>query len=176
MKQLFAIFTFVVLGFYVVAAQSGNAKGKKPAQASKRPTAAASVAKPAPAAPVAPAAPAAQGPQMSFKETTIDYGVIEKGSDRVRKFRFTNTGSEPLVIKSASGSCGCTVPDYPKEPVMPGESATIDVNYDTNREGQFTKTVTLTTNEANGSHLLTIKGEVKPAAPSVPAGNGGLKQ
>jgi Protein of unknown function (DUF1573) len=139
MKQLLAIFAFVVLGVYFAAAQS-------------------------------------KGPVMTFKETTIDYGTIEKGSERVRKFNFTNTGDEALVIKSASGSCGCTVPNYPKEPIMPGESATIDVNYDTNREGAFTKTVSLTTNEAEPSHVLTIKGEVKPAAPSVPASNQGLKQ
>jgi hypothetical protein len=118
------------------------------------------------------------GPAMSFETTTIDYGKIEKGSDRVRNFKFTNTGNEPLIIKSAKGSCGCTVPTYPKEPVMPGESANIEVNYDTNREGQFTKTVTLTTNETTDTHTLTIKGEVKTApvqesVPGAPA-NGGL--
>ena len=53
------------------------------------------------------------GPVMTFQTTTIDYGKIEKGSDKVRKFAFTNTGNEPLVIKSAKGSCGCTVPTYP---------------------------------------------------------------
>lgn len=140
MRQLLAIFAFVVFGVYFAAAQQSK------------------------------------GPIMTFKETTIDYGTIEKGSERVRKFNFTNTGDEALVIKSAAGSCGCTVPNYPKEPIMPGESATIDVNYDTNREGQFTKTVSLTTNEAEPSHTLTIKGDVKPAAPSVPAGTQGLKQ
>jgi Protein of unknown function (DUF1573) len=116
------------------------------------------------------------GPVMSFETTTMDYGKIEKGSDRVRKFKFTNTGNEPLIIKSAKGSCGCTVPTYPKEPVMPGESSVIEVNYDTNREGMFTKTVTLTTNETPDSHTLTIKGEVKsaPVQESVPAGGNGL--
>jgi hypothetical protein len=118
------------------------------------------------------------GPVMTFETTTVDYGKIEKGSDRVRNFKFTNTGNEPLIIKSAKGSCGCTVPTYPKEPVMPGESANIEVNYDTNREGQFTKTVTLTTNETTDTHTLTIKGEVKtaPVQESVPGApeKGGL--
>ena len=123
-------------------------------------------------------AAAQSGPTMTFEQTTVDYGSIDKGSDKVRKFKFTNTGNEPLIIKSAKGSCGCTVPTYPKEPIMPGESNVIEVSYDTQRVGMFTKTVTLTTNEATDTHTLTIKGEVKAPATqeSVPAGNGGLKQ
>ncbi len=118
------------------------------------------------------------GPVMTFPTTTVDYGKIEKGSDKVRKFAFTNTGNEPLIIKTAKGSCGCTVPTYPQEPIMPGETKTIDVSYDTNRPGAFTKTVTLTTNETPDSHTLTIKGEVlvPPTQESVPASNGGIKQ
>lgn len=120
----------------------------------------------------------AGGPVMTFPTTTVDYGKIEKGSDKVRKFSFTNTGNEPLVIKSAKGSCGCTVPTYPQEPIMPGETKTIDVSYDTNRPGPFTKTVTLTTNETPDTHTLTIKGEVlvPPTQEAVPASNGGIKQ
>jgi hypothetical protein len=120
----------------------------------------------------------AQGPVMTFEITTVDYGTIDKGGDPIRRFKFTNTGNEPLIIKSAKGSCGCTVPTYPQEPIMPGESNNIEVRYDTQRVGNFTKTVTLTTNEANGTHTLTIKGEVKapPTQESVPASNGGLKQ
>ena len=123
-------------------------------------------------------AQSANGPVMTFPTTTIDYGKIEKGSDKVRKFSFTNTGNEPLIIKSAKGSCGCTVPTYPQEPVMPGETKTIDVSYDTNRPGAFTKTVTLTTNETPDTHTLTIKGEVlvPPVQESVPVSNGGIKQ
>lgn len=120
----------------------------------------------------------ATGPVMTFETTQVDYGTIDKGSDPIRKFKFTNTGTEPLIIKTAKGSCGCTVPTYPQEPIMPGESNYIDVRYDTNREGPFTKTVTLTTNETNDSHMLTIKGDVKPAVKqeSVPAVNGGLNK
>ena len=103
---------------------------------------------------------AVEGPKMMFEQTTIDYGTIDKGADGVRKFMFTNTGTEPLVIKNARGSCGCTVPTWPKEPVMPGETASVDVRYDTNRVGRFSKTVTLTTNESIGTRMLTIKGEI----------------
>lgn len=122
-------------------------------------------------------APAA-GPVMTFETTTVDYGNIDKGAEPLRKFKFTNTGTEPLVIKNARGSCGCTVPTYPKEPIMPGESNYIEVRYDTQRVGPFTKTVTLTTNAAPDTQTLTIKGEVKQPASeeSVPVSNGGLKQ
>ena len=119
------------------------------------------------------------GPSMQFENVTVDYGTIDKGSDPIRKFAFTNTGNEPLIIKNAKGSCGCTVPTYPKEPIMPGESNVIEVRYDTNRTGAFNKTITLTTNETpSDTRTLTIKGDVKgdgATTPSVPASNGGLK-
>jgi hypothetical protein len=99
---------------------------------------------------------------MTFTVTTIDYGTIDRGADPIRNFKFTNTGTEPLTIKAAQGSCGCTTPSYPKDPIMPGESGVIEVHYDTQRIGQFTKTVTLATNETEGTHILTIRGEVKP--------------
>ena len=121
-------------------------------------------------------AQATTGPVMTFDVTTVDYGSIDKGSEPLRKFKFTNTGNEPLIIKAAKGSCGCTVPKYPQEPIMPGESNFIEVRYDTQRTGMFTKTVTLTTNEATDTHTLTIKGDVKvpPTQESVPASNGGI--
>ena len=119
---------------------------------------------------IAPAV-AVGGPVMQFDQTEVDYGTIEKGSDPLRLFTFKNTGTEPLVIQGAKGSCGCTVPSYPKEPIMPGATSQIEVRYDTNREGAFQKTVTLTTNETTNTRVLTIKGSVKPAVvqESVPA-------
>lgn len=114
----------------------------------------------------------AVGPVMTFEATEVDYGNIIQESDPFRFFKFTNTGNEPLVIKGAKGSCGCTVPTYPKEPILPGESAEVKVRYDTKRVGPFTKTVTLTTNEDVEKRILRIKGKVakKPAEPeAVPA-------
>jgi hypothetical protein len=126
----------------------------------------------------AAAAQDAKGPKMQFDVTTIDYGTIEKGAEPLRKFKFTNVGNEPLIIKGAKGSCGCTVPTYPKEPIMPGETSVIEVRYDTQRVGPFQKQVTINTNEANDTQVLNIKGDVKdtPAQPSVPASVGGIKQ
>jgi hypothetical protein len=93
-----------------------------------------------------------------------NYGNIENASTGLRIFKFTNTGEAPLVITNAKGSCGCTVPSYPKEPIMPGESNEIRVKYDTKRTGAFTKYVTLTTNaKENTTVRLKIYGKV--AAP-----------
>lgn len=129
---------------------------------------------------VAATAQGTSGAVMSFEKDvmTIDYGTVDKGADPIRRFKFTNTGNEPLIIKTAKGSCGCTVPTYPKEPIMPGESNFIEVRYDTQRVGMFTKTVTLTTNETTDTHTLTIKGDVKAPATqeTVPVSTGGLKQ
>jgi Protein of unknown function (DUF1573) len=101
----------------------------------------------------------AEGPQITFQKTSINYGKIKKDSDPLRKFSFQNTGDKALIITSAQGSCGCTVPDYPKEAIAPGETSYIDVRYDTKRVGQFTKTVTVTTNDGKQT-VLTITGEV----------------
>ncbi|MEL7223059.1 MAG: DUF1573 domain-containing protein [Bacteroidota bacterium] len=120
---------------------------------------------------------ATDGAQMVFTETTLDYGTIEQGSDPYRFFQFSNTGNAPLVITNAKGSCGCTVPTYPKEPIAPGNDGEIKVRYDTNRVGPFTKRVTLTTNVGDEPIVLTIKGKVEKKAeeaPSVPSNEGGM--
>ena len=100
---------------------------------------------------------------IDFVSKVMDYGTIEHNSDGARKFVFTNNGTEPLLIKNAKGSCGCTVPTWPREPIAPGITAEIGVKYATNRVGKFTKTITLTTNASKKPVILTIKGEVNPA-------------
>ena len=101
-------------------------------------------------------------PDMVFETENMDYGTIEYGSNGVREFKFKNTGKEPLIISNAVGSCGCTTPDWPKEPIKPGESAVIKVKYDTNRVGNFDKTVTITSNAKTPSKIIKIHGVVKP--------------
>ncbi|BDS12914.1 DUF1573 domain-containing protein [Aureispira anguillae] len=112
------------------------------------------------------------GAKMSQPGTTAtewNYGSIKNASTGYRYFKFTNTGKGPLVISAAKGSCGCTVPSYPKEPIMPGQSEFIKVKYDTKRPGAFTKYVTLTTNaQTNTTTRLKIFGTVGAAA-SAPA-------
>ena len=107
------------------------------------------------------------GAGMVFVTETIDYGTVAYNSDGRREFVFTNNGNKPLIITNAQGSCGCTVPTYPKEPIAPGAKGVIGVKYDTSRAGQaFTKTITLTTNAVVPSKTLTIKGNVLAAASS----------
>ncbi len=109
----------------------------------------------------AAALPKVEGAGMVFENETIDYGTIAHNADGKREFVFTNNGNKPLIITNAVGSCGCTVPTFPKEPIVPGAKASIGVKYATDRIGAFTKTVTLTTNaEGIPSKTLTIKGTV----------------
>jgi len=116
-------------------------------------------------------AQAVLGPKISYEQDYVDYGEVEYGGPRERVWKFKNTGKEPLMITNAVGSCGCTVPSFPKEPIMPGQTAEIKINYDTNRPGPIAKTVTVTTNEPEGSntHVIKVKGNVKAA----PASGGG---
>lgn len=127
------------------------------------------------------AAPAEGGPVMEFEAMEVDYGTIEQHGEPLRSLSFTNTGTEPLVIKNARGSCGCTVPIWPKEPIMPGETSSIDIRYATNRLGKINKKVTITTNEGGQPHVIKVLGQVnKPeggeavpaAAPSIINGGG----
>lgn len=98
--------------------------------------------------------------KIEFKSETIDYGEIEKGSDGVRVFEFTNTGNVPLVISSVKSSCGCTIPKKPEEPIMPGKTGKIEVKYDTNRVGPIRKAITVTSNADTPTKVLKIKGTV----------------
>lgn len=103
------------------------------------------------------------GPKIEFKEETINYGEVEKGKDDgIRVFEFTNTGDAPLIIKNAKSSCGCTVPEWPKEPIAPGGNGKIKVQYNMN-PGPISKTITIesnATNKPNGMIPLRIKGTV----------------
>jgi hypothetical protein len=110
------------------------------------------------------------GPEVTFEKEVHDYGVIEVNANGNCEFVFKNTGSEPLIIESAKGSCGCTVPEWPKTPIAPGASASIKVTYDTKRVGLINKTVTITSNATNAPNaVVRIKGEVKdPAAGATP--------
>jgi hypothetical protein len=100
-------------------------------------------------------------PEITFESDLHDYGTIKQGADGGCEFKFKNTGKEPLIISNARGSCGCTVPTWPKEPVMKGQTAVVKVHYDTKRPGAFTKTVTIESNAKTNPKVLTIKGLVE---------------
>lgn len=104
------------------------------------------------------------GAKIEFNKEVHDYGTIENGADGTCKFTFKNTGTAPLIIQNAKGSCGCTVPSWPREPIAPGASSVISVHYDTKRTGAINKSVTVTSNATNApTKVLRIKGTVKPA-------------
>ena len=119
-------------------------------------------------------APAAAAPtslaDIKMDKMVHDYGTIPQGGNGMCEFKFTNNGKEPLVITNCQGSCGCTVPECPKEPILPGKNGIIKVKYDTNRPGGIYKTVTVNSNAKSGNIVLTIKGtvEVKPVEEAFP--------
>jgi len=102
--------------------------------------------------------------EMTFETDVHDFGTIDYAGNGTYEFKFKNTGTEPLIISDAKGSCGCTVPTYPKNiPIKPGESQVIKVTYDTKRAGNFTKTVTINSNAKTPQKVITIKGIVQAA-------------
>ena len=137
--------------------------------------------KPAEAAAVAPTStPAVEevdpnGPAISFDTLVVDFGTINKGDDPFRTVQFTNTGKKPLHITNCKGSCGCTVPQCPTTPIMPGEKGDLKVRYDTKRVGNINKTVTVKSNAINGTIYLKVKGKILDVItePAMPTNTGG---
>ena len=97
---------------------------------------------------------------IEWEKTSYDFGQIVKNSPADVEFEFKNNSMVPLVINSVKPSCGCTVADYPKEPVQPGKSAAITVKYNTRSIGHFAKSIIVSTNAVEGETRLVIKGEV----------------
>ncbi len=108
------------------------------------------------------------GAEITFEKEVIDYGTIAQNANGIRTFKFTNTGNAPLIISNAKGSCGCTVPTWPKKPINPGESAEISVKYATSRLGPINKSVTVTSNATTPTKVLRIKGNVRESADNTP--------
>ena len=104
-------------------------------------------------------------PVMAFEKSEHDFGTINEGDIVEHTFTFTNTGKAPLVIVSAKGSCGCTVPTWPKEPVAPGETGEMLVKFNSSgKPNQQSKQVTITANTEAGTETLQIKAMVTPKA------------
>lgn len=103
------------------------------------------------------------GPLFEWESTTYDFGQIELNKPAEHVFHFTNNGDVPLIISNAKASCGCTVADYTKTPIAPGEKGFVSARYNAAHVGAFTKTVTVTANTGEEAIVLTLKGEVKAA-------------
>lgn len=107
-------------------------------------------------------------PVMTFDESEFDFGNIKEGEIVEHIFKFKNTGKSDLLITDAKGSCGCTVPDYKKEAIKPGESSEMKVSFNSSgKVGLQQKTVTIAANTATGNELLTIKASVAPKSQGI---------
>ncbi len=173
MKKIFALLLVAGLFTFTSCKNEGTAAAKDeakeslatteaPAANNDLATSAPSAAKPAEAVPAGPTT------TIEFAETTFDYGTITEGEKVTHAYKFTNTGSEPLLISNAKGSCGCTVPDWPRTPIAPGESSEIKVQFDSKGKGSVdgqsqAKRVTITANTDPVNTYLNIKGIVKKA-------------
>lgn len=112
------------------------------------------------------------GPVISFDSIVHDFGKVIKKTDPIScEFKFVNTGKEPLIITDTKSTCGCTIPKWPKEPILPGKSGVIQVSYSkTSNLGPINKQITVFSNANNGNVVLSIKGTVieDPNAPKTP--------
>ena len=114
------------------------------------------------ATPPAPAKPKGPTTSVKFAESEYSFGKIKQDTENKHIFKFTNTGKEPLLIENARGSCGCTVPKYPKEPIAPGATGDIEVVYKPGKQkGMQTKTVTITANTEPSTTMIKISAEVE---------------
>tara|TARA_R110002050_G_scaffold286088_1_gene436111 strand:+ start:68171 stop:68611 length:441 start_codon:yes stop_codon:yes gene_type:complete len=116
------------------------------------------------------------GSQIAFEKDVHDFGKIKQYGNATTEFSFTNTGDAPLIISNCKGSCGCTVPTWPREPIAPGASAVIKVKYDSKRVGPINKSVTITSNATNTpTKVIRITGNISaaPKDATTPVNNSG---
>jgi len=99
-------------------------------------------------------------PEITFEKKVHNYGSIIKGANGTCEFKFTNTGKEPLILSKPISSCGCTVPTWPQEPILPGKSDKIKVTYNTRNIGPINKSITVYSNAQTNRIVLSIKGRV----------------
>ncbi len=103
----------------------------------------------------------ANAPVMKFEFESHDFGKVKAGDKVTYEFKFTNTGASPLIVTNATASCGCTVPEWPKEPVQPGKGGIIKVTFDSaNKEGLQDKQITVTANTTPAQNVVHLVGEV----------------
>ncbi|MEO0339473.1 MAG: DUF1573 domain-containing protein [Bacteroidota bacterium] len=115
----------------------------------------------------APSVPTGPTTVMSFGETTFDFGTVTEGEKVAHTYTFTNSGNEPLILSNARGSCGCTVPKWPRQPIQPGESSEIVVEFNTkNKQGARNQKVTITANTNPPETFIYLKGQVEKSATS----------
>ena len=165
MKKIFNLLMVGLVLSFTVACGDGADAGESGADATKTPTPPATeVTKTPTSADATEADPNVPKTSMEFDNMTHDFGTIDEGDKVEHVFKFKNSGDEPLIINSAKGSCGCTVPEWPKEPVAPGGEGEIKVVFNSKgKKNKQTKTVTINANTDPNPTRLTIKAQVTPA-------------
>jgi len=117
-------------------------------------------------------------PIITFENLTYDYGTIERNSHGLAEIKFSNTGNSPLIINQVRASCGCTVPSWPKEPIMPGDTGVIEVKYDTRRLGVINRQITINSNAEEPNIVIRLRGSVVDTlddkAPEKPVDRNGM--
>ncbi len=164
----------VLLSLGLIALTSSFAMAQDSHAGHNHGTAATGQTQPAPKE-VSAAATSLKPENMEFKTDMHDFGTVVEGPDAEYKFEFKNTGKEPIILSAVTASCGCTAPEWSKEPVLPGKKSYIKAVYHSaGRPGGFNKTITVTSNA--GVKVLTIKGNVEKAPESsVPANKSMMK-
>ncbi len=143
---------------YTEMSETEAAAQKEAAEADKKMDLARDDAKPEAAAPAGPTT------SITFAENSWDFGTIDEGDVVTHVFKFTNTGDEPLILDRCKGSCGCTVPQCPKEPIAPGAEGEIEVKFNSKgKKNKQTKTVTINANTMPEQTRITISANVTPA-------------
>lgn len=110
-------------------------------------------------------------PVIEFEKVVHDYGEIDQHADGNCEFKFTNTGKEPLILSNVRSSCGCTVPVWPRQPILPGKSDVIKVKYDTKRIGIINKSIQVYSNATEKTVVLKIKGKINAQTAKMPEKN-----
>ena len=152
MKRIFILASILMFGLSQVNAQTAAPAATTPA---------APAAAVAPATPATPAAPVINpNAKAKWDKTVNDFGEIEQGIPKEAQFTLSNEGKEPLLIQTAKAGCGCTNLKYSQEPILPGKSTVVAATYNAAAMGQFTKSVTVTTNADANPVVLMIKGTV----------------
>ena len=167
MKKLSILFSVVLaITFLASCGENGSAAkndAKEAITQNVTPNAANNATTPTP--PAAEPAPTGPTTTMTFDETEFKFGTVDEGEVVSHTFKFTNTGKEPLIISNAKGSCGCTVPQWPREPIPVGESSEITVEFNSKgKKGPRNQKVTITANTNPPQSFVALVGTVNPGA------------
>lgn len=164
LKQFKTAMLAVLVVAFLASCQSANNDVRNQAREDVTTTTPAAPATPAASSATTPPAPTGPTTTMTFEELTFDFGTVAEGEKVSHTYKFTNTGNEPLVLSDAKGSCGCTVPKWPREPIGPGETSEIVVEFNSQgKKGQRNQKVTLTANTNPPQTFLSLTGTVNPA-------------